>query len=111
MDKNTDDVLDQSLIQNSNCNSNTESKSNTRNNISTLHNDSLDNYLLAGDKTRREIKKPLRYSNFSINIFDLSNTSMIVYALSIANELDDNDLKTYKDVILSTNANNWKLAM
>lgn len=56
-------------------------------------------YQLARDRKRRQIKPPKRY-------IDLT-----AYALSAANEINDNERKTYHDTIISKNKQEWKRAI
>ena len=58
-------------------------------------------YQLARDRKRRTIRPPKRYA-----VADL-----IVYALSAAHEINDDEPKTYQKAITSKNSLKWKKAM
>ncbi|KAG9458369.1 hypothetical protein H6P81_002877 [Aristolochia fimbriata] len=60
-----------------------------------------ENYSIVGDKPRREIQKPKRYSD----------VDLVAYALSVAETIDESELSTYKEVIQSDNSEKWLVAM
>lgn len=56
---------------------------------------------MARDQLRSEVRPPTKYG-----FFDL-----VAFALTSFHELMNNELKNYKEAILSTNAKEWKVAM
>ncbi|OMO73383.1 Integrase, catalytic core [Corchorus capsularis] len=64
---------------------------------------------IAERRTRREIKKPQRYADcISLNV---GETDPIAYALSVAEIIDSDEPRSYKEAIKSENAADWLLAM
>ncbi|KAG9446280.1 hypothetical protein H6P81_012408 [Aristolochia fimbriata] len=60
-----------------------------------------ENYCIAKDRPRREIKKPRRYDE----------ANLIAYALSVAETMDEAEPSSYTEAIQSENSNKWLIAM
>ena len=63
--------------------------------------DDLHSYRLVRDRDRREIKAPTRYGY----------SDLIAYALSVAEELLDDEPKSFHEAIKSNDSNRWVIAM
>jgi hypothetical protein len=62
---------------------------------------------IATKREMREIKKPMRYADY----IDIIDTNSIAYALVVAENIDYDEPRSYKEAMQSKKAPEWMIAM